>query len=129
MLQLLSLEKKRELVRRADIDALIDGIAGVTLTALSSLPTRCAPRGNLAIRRSIERIVFEARTEIAAVCQQMAAKNGESPLDQRDVNDVAMASRGLHRAGRRRCRAVAELDRQPPARAPWLTATADRKVS
>ena len=29
-------EKKRELVRRADDDALIDGIAGVTLTALSS---------------------------------------------------------------------------------------------
>ena len=28
-------EKKRELVRRADVDALIDGICGVTLTALS----------------------------------------------------------------------------------------------
>ena len=59
MLQLRLMEKKRELVRRADVDALIDDIAGVTLTALSSLPARCAPRGDLAARRSIERVVFE----------------------------------------------------------------------
>ena len=32
MLQLWLMEKKRELVRQADVDALIDGIAGVTLT-------------------------------------------------------------------------------------------------
>ena len=57
MLQLRLMEKKRELVRRADVDELIDGIAGVTLTALSSLPARCAPRGDLATRRSIERSV------------------------------------------------------------------------
>ena len=48
---------------------------------LSSLPARCAPRGDLAIRRSIERVVFEVRTEIANVCQQMADKCGEPPLD------------------------------------------------
>src|SRR5712671_1063619 len=81
MLQLRLMEKKRELVRRADVDALIDGIAGVTLTALSSLPARCAPRDDLAIRRSIERVVFEVRTEIANVCQEMADKCGEPPLD------------------------------------------------
>jgi hypothetical protein len=61
---------------------MIDGIAGVTLTALSSLPARCAPRGDLAIRRSIERVVFEVRTEIAEVCQQMADKHGEPPLSE-----------------------------------------------
>jgi hypothetical protein len=82
MLQLRLMEKRHELVRRSDVDALIDDLAGVTLTALSSLPARCAPRGDLAIRRSIERIVFEVRTEIANVCQQMADKNGEPPLDQ-----------------------------------------------
>ncbi|MET4042079.1 hypothetical protein [Bradyrhizobium sp. RT6a] len=43
MLQLRLMEEKRELVRREDVDTLIDGIAGATLTALSSLPTRCAP--------------------------------------------------------------------------------------
>jgi hypothetical protein len=40
MLQLRLMEKRRELVRRDDVDALIDGVAGVTLTALSSLPAR-----------------------------------------------------------------------------------------
>jgi hypothetical protein len=44
MLQLRLMEKKRELVRQADVDALIDGIVGVTLTHLSSMPARCAPR-------------------------------------------------------------------------------------
>jgi hypothetical protein len=82
MLQLRLMEKKRELVRRADVDELIDGIAGVTLTALSSMPARCAPRGDLVIRRNIERVVFEVRSEIAAICLQMADKSGEPPLDQ-----------------------------------------------
>jgi len=71
-------------VRRADVDELIDGIAGVLLTHLSSLPARCAPRGNLAIRRSIERVVFEVRTEIANVCLEMAHKYGEPPLSEQD---------------------------------------------
>jgi hypothetical protein len=82
MLQLRLAEKKRELVRQSDVDALIDGIVGVTLTALSSLPARCAPRGDLATRRSIERVVFEVRAEIANVCQEMADKCGEPPLEQ-----------------------------------------------
>jgi hypothetical protein len=76
------MERKRELVCRADVDALIDGIAGVALTALSSMPAQCAPRGDLAIRRNIERVVYEVRTEIATVCQQMADKSGEPPLEQ-----------------------------------------------
>ena len=65
-----------------DVDTLIDGIAGVTLTALAGLPARCAPRGDLATRRSIERVVFEVRTEIANVCQQMADQHGEPPLNE-----------------------------------------------
>ena len=51
----------------AAVDELIDGIAGVTRTAFSSLSARCAPRGDLAIRRSIERVVFEVRAETAKV--------------------------------------------------------------
>ena len=81
MLQLRLMEKKRELVRQTDVNELIDGICGIVLTHLSSLPARCAPRGDLAIRRNIERVVFEVRTEIANVCQQMADKHGEPPLD------------------------------------------------
>jgi hypothetical protein len=36
------MEKRRELVRQADVDALIDDIAGVTL-ALACRKTRCEP--------------------------------------------------------------------------------------
>jgi hypothetical protein len=82
MLQLRLMEERRELVRRTDVDELIDGIAGVVLTHLSSLPARCAPRSDLAIRRSIERVVFEVRTEMANVCQQLADKYGEPPLSE-----------------------------------------------
>jgi len=86
MLQLRLMEKRKELVRRSDVDALIDGIAGVVLTHLSSLPARCAPRGDLAIRRSIERVVFEVRSEIAKVYLEMADKNSEPPLEQQAAN-------------------------------------------
>ena len=81
MLKLRLMEKQHELVRRSDVDALIDDLAGVTLTALSSMPARCAPRGDLATRRVIERVVFEVRTEIAKVCQQKADERDEPPLD------------------------------------------------
>jgi hypothetical protein len=37
----------RNVVRRADVDV-IDGIVGVVLAHLSSLPARCAPRVDLA---------------------------------------------------------------------------------
>ncbi|UGX91135.1 hypothetical protein G6321_00035780 [Bradyrhizobium barranii subsp. barranii] len=69
MLQLRLMEKKRELVRLADVGELIDQIAGTVLTHLSSLRARSAPRGDLAIRCNIERVVFEVRVEIARVCQ------------------------------------------------------------
>ena len=82
LLQIRIMEKRRELVRQNDVDELIDQIAGVTLTALSSLPARCAPRGDLATRRAIERVVFEVRTEIAKVCEEMADKAGEPPLSE-----------------------------------------------
>jgi hypothetical protein len=35
-------------------------------------------------RRNIERVVFEVRSETANVCQQMADKCGEPPLDEQD---------------------------------------------
>jgi hypothetical protein len=47
-----------------------DEFAGVLLTAVGSLPPRCAPRGDLATRRRVERAVREPRAEIAAVFQE-----------------------------------------------------------
>ncbi len=107
------LERQSKLVLRADVDALIDQIAGVTLTAFVEPPARCVPRRDLAIQRSIERVVFEVRTEIANVCQQMANKHGEPALDddawvQPQVNFTTYSARrrlrGRRRACRRRCR-------------------------
>jgi hypothetical protein len=82
MLQLKLAEKRRELVRQSDVDALIDELVGVTLTAMSSMPARCAPRGDLATRRCIERVVFEVRTEIANIAQRKADECGEPPLSE-----------------------------------------------
>jgi hypothetical protein len=45
------------------------------------------PRGGLVTRRSIERVVIEVRTEIAAVCQQMADKHGEPPLAEQGLRN------------------------------------------
>jgi hypothetical protein len=81
-LQMRLMEKRRELVRQSDVDKLVDCLCGVVLTHLSSMPARCAPRGDLVVRRSIERVVFEVRTEMAKVCQEMADKRGEPPLSE-----------------------------------------------
>jgi len=54
------MEKKRELVRRTDVDALIDRICGVTLTHLSGWPARIAG-ADLGLRRKAEALVFEMR--------------------------------------------------------------------
>jgi hypothetical protein len=81
-LQLRLMERRRELVRQEDVSELIDQICGITLTALSSLPARCAPRGDLAIRRAIERVVFEVRTDLAKACSKAADERGEPPLAQ-----------------------------------------------
>jgi hypothetical protein len=76
------MEEQRELVRRTDVDELLDQIGGVMLTSLSSLPARCAPRGDLVMRRAIERVVFEVRSEISEACSKMADKCGEPPLSE-----------------------------------------------
>jgi hypothetical protein len=79
MLQLKLAEKRAELVQ-SDVDALIDELMGITLTAMSSMPARCAPRGDLATRRCIEQVIFE-RTEIAKIAQRKADEAGEPPLE------------------------------------------------
>jgi len=82
MLQTRLMEKRRELVLQSDVDELTDQLCGVVLTHLSGMAARCAPRGDLATRRNIERVVFEVRTEMAKVCQEMADKCGEPPLSE-----------------------------------------------
>jgi hypothetical protein len=61
MLQLRLMEKKRELVRRADVDELIDTLAGVVLTHLSGMAARCSR--DMVVRRKIDQVVFQVRRE------------------------------------------------------------------
>jgi hypothetical protein len=80
MLQLRLMEQKRELVRRADVDELIDTLAGVVLTHLSGLAARCS--NDLATRRKIDAVVYEVRKEMAKVALAMADQQDEPPLKQ-----------------------------------------------
>ncbi len=74
MLQLRLMEKKHELVRRADVDELIDGICGVTLTHLSGMS-----RVAVATCRSG---APSTRWWIAAVCLAKADEWNEPPLNE-----------------------------------------------
>jgi hypothetical protein len=80
LLRLRIAEKQRELVPRADFDAVIDDIAGVVLTHLSGMAARCS--NDLAVRRKIDAVVYEVRKEMAKVALEMADKCGEPPLEQ-----------------------------------------------
>ncbi len=80
MLQLQLMEKKRELVRRVDVDELIDGIAGVVLTHLSGMSARCSR--DMQVRRNIDAVVTQIRREIAEACSKVADERNEPPLDE-----------------------------------------------
>ena len=75
------MEKKRELVLQSDVDELIDGIAGVLLSALSMMPAQCAPVGDLPMRRRLERWVFETRKALAGSFSKMGDDAGEPQLE------------------------------------------------
>jgi hypothetical protein len=77
MLQLKRMEKRRELVNRDDVDELIDGICGVTLTHLSGWPARI-----VGLRRRAEAVLRELRVEISKAATKLADERGEPPLDQ-----------------------------------------------
>ena len=74
------MEKKRELVRRADVDALIDQIAGTVLTNLSGMAARCSR--DMQVRRNIDAVVMQIRREIAEACSKAADACGEPPLSE-----------------------------------------------
>ena len=79
MLQLRLMEKKRGLVRREDVDALIDAMAGTVLTHLSGMAARCSR--DMAVRRNIDAVVTEIRREIATACLAKADEWNEPPLN------------------------------------------------
>ena len=73
-------EKQRTLVRRVDVDALINQIAGTVLTHLSGMSARCSR--DMTVRRNIDAVVMQIRREISEACSKAADEVGEPPLDQ-----------------------------------------------
>ena len=76
MLQVRLMEKRRELVRRDEHEAMIDQMAGLVLTKLGGWPARIAGQ-DLGLRRRAEAVLQELRTEIAEACTKLADEQGE----------------------------------------------------
>ena len=91
MLQIKLMEKQRELVKREDVNELLDSICGLVLTHLSGLGARCSR--DLTVRRTVDAVVYQVRRELAQACEKMADAAGEPPLadQQRQAQETAAA--------------------------------------
>ena len=82
MLQIRIMERQRKLVRREDVNELLDAMCGMVLTHLSGMGARCSR--DMVVRRNIDAVVHQIRTELAQACTRMADERGEPPLDEQD---------------------------------------------
>ena len=73
-------EKKRDLIPVDEAASNMEQLVGLFLTGLSGLSARCGGR-DLAVRRSIDKAVFDLRTELAEACTKLADERGEPPED------------------------------------------------
>ena len=73
-------EKRRQLVRREDVNELIDEIAGTVLTHLGGLGARCTR--DMVVRRNIDAVVHQIRRELSEACTRMADERGEPSLEE-----------------------------------------------
>ena len=71
-------EKQRQLVKQADVTAMLDNLIGILLTGLSGLPARISR--DPVTRRNAELVCRQIRTELAQVCEQHADAHGEPSL-------------------------------------------------
>jgi hypothetical protein len=99
-------EKQRKLVRRDDVNELIDQVASITLTHLSGMAARCSP--DMVVRRNIDAVVMQIRREISEACSKAADERNEPRwMSRTDVCRIAAngdCSGGLQfhsRSGRR----------------------------
>jgi hypothetical protein len=73
-------ERPRKLVSMDEVNAPVDdNIMDVVLTALGGLSARCTR--DLQIRRTIDRVIYETRVEMANIASRTADQHGEPPLD------------------------------------------------
>jgi hypothetical protein len=71
-------EKKRDLIPMTEATDTIDKICGIMLTHMSGMAARCGGH-DLQVRRRIEEVVFQVRTEISAAATALADARGEPP--------------------------------------------------
>ena len=76
------MERQRKLVRRDDVNELIDAMCGTVLTHLSGMAARCSR--DMQVRRNIDAVVMQIGREIAAACLAKADEWNEPPLDEQD---------------------------------------------
>ena len=62
-------------------EAFVEEMVGLFLLDLSSFSARCGGR-DLAVRREIDRAVYDLRVELSQAASKLADKRGEPPLDQ-----------------------------------------------
>jgi hypothetical protein len=71
------MQQRGKLMLYTDHAARVEAIAGVILSALSSLPAQCAPTGDLPTRRKLEKWVRDVRIAIAKTMNGIADAEGE----------------------------------------------------
>jgi hypothetical protein len=71
-------EKQRQLMPVNEHNQMVDEIAGLVLSHLSSFAARCGGR-DLAARREIDRAVHDLRVEISLAATKIADERGETP--------------------------------------------------
>jgi hypothetical protein len=81
MLQTRLMEKQRDLIPREEAASDMEELIGLLLTGLSSMPARCGGR-DLAVRRSIDKAVYDLRVELAEACSKLANERDEPSLEQ-----------------------------------------------
>jgi hypothetical protein len=69
-------EKHRVLMLASEHEAFVETLTGLFLTGLSSFAARCGGR-DLAVRREIDRAVYDLRVEISQAASKMADERGE----------------------------------------------------
>ena len=73
-------EKQRHLIPLEEAVGHMDELVGLFLSRLSGFAARCGGR-DLAVRRAIDKAVFEMRVEISEACTKLADQCGEPALD------------------------------------------------
>ena len=80
LIRLRILERQKQLIPAEVHDAFVEDLTGLVLAGLSGLSAKCSR--DLAVRRDIDKAVFELRRELAQAAIKLADERGEPALDE-----------------------------------------------